>query len=355
MPKVSVIIPSYNSLDYLPDALESALQQTFTDVEILIVNDGSVDDTERWVLSQAHSQVKLISQENLGKSAARNRGLAESVGDYVAFLDADDIWEPTKLEQQVRCLEANSQVGLVYTWTALADSRGQPTGRVLASTATGNVWKALVLKNILACGSTPLVRRQCFDKAGLFALDLPLAQDWDMWIRLASHYEFAVIKAPLVRYRKHDRNTSTKWALMHTCSCLVLERAFKSAPMPYADVQNQAYTSLYLYLGWLAIRKQADDQAHFFWCKSQETAADRFSKDAMRLWMTIMVRRWLGKGNYYRLRKVGYSIRRTLSVRYPFAKRLSSRDCRKASSGDDAVDRRESERAIRMEKSASKL
>ncbi|MEL6137848.1 MAG: glycosyltransferase family A protein [Cyanobacteria bacterium J06628_6] len=317
MPKVSIIIPSYNSLDYLPEALDSALQQTFRDIEVIIVNDGSTDGTEQWVLAQAHPQVKLFSQENLGKSAARNRGLAESTGNYVAFLDADDIWEPTKLEKQVRCLGRNPQVGLVYTWTALADSHGRPTGRILASTASGKVWRALVLKNILACGSTPMVRRQCFDKAGGFSPDLPLAQDWDMWIRIASHDEFAVIKEPLVRYRKHDRNTSTKWALMHTCSCLVLERAFKAAPVPnaeIADIYDRAHTSLYLYLGWLAIRKQADDQARFFWQKSQETASSGFSKDTMRLRVTLFVRRWLGKGNYYRLQKVFYGLRRSLST-----------------------------------------
>ncbi|MEL7069004.1 MAG: glycosyltransferase family A protein [Cyanobacteria bacterium J06581_3] len=317
MPRVTVVIPVYNSLDYLPDAVESALEQTFGDIEVIIVNDGSSDNTEQWVLSQSDPRIILISQENLGKSAARNRGIAASKGEYIAFLDADDLWETTKLEKQVRCLESAPDVGLVYTWTALADESGQPTGRILASPAEGNVWKPLMLKNILACGSTPMVRRQCFEVAGLFSSDLPLAQDWDMWIRIAARYEFALIKQPLVRYRKHTGNTSAKWELMQQCSCLVLDRAFESAPGDFSDlalsnIHDEAYTSLYLYLGWLAIQKNAPTQALYFWQKSQETVTNKLFKEALRLRINIFIVRWLGEQNYHRFRSIGYTGRRLL-------------------------------------------
>lgn len=270
------------------------------------------------MLSQHDPRVTLLSQDNQGKSAARNRGIARSTGDYIAFLDADDLWEPTKLEQQVRRLDSNPQAGLVYSWTALADEWGQATGRLVDSPAEGNVWKALILKNILACGSTPMVRRQCFDEVGFFSPDLPLAQDWDMWIRIAARYDFALIKQPLVRYRKHPGNTSAKWALMQKCSCLVLDRAFKSAPADFSEadlsnIYNQAYTSLHLYLGWLAIRKHSHEQALYFWKKSQETAAHKCSKDALRLRATIFIVHWLGEPSYHRLRGVGYKIRLLLA------------------------------------------
>lgn len=312
MPKVSVVIPAYNSVDYLPDALESALGQTFSDIEVIIVNDGSSDHTDQWVLSQTDPRITLISQENLGKSAARNRGISQSQGEYIAFLDADDIWEPTKLEKQVQCLDADPDIGLVYTWTALADEAGLPTGRILASEAEGMVWKALILKNILTCGSTPVVRRQCFDTVGVFSQKLPLAQDWDMWIRIAAGYNFAVIKQPLVRYRKHPGNTSNQWEQMQKCSCLVLDRAFKAAPVDYSDIYNQAYTSLYLYFGWLAIRKQADEQALYFWRKARESAPNLMSVDSIRLRLTIFIIRWLGNQNYRSLLRFNYRIRRAL-------------------------------------------
>ena len=309
-PKVSVVIPAYNSVKFLPDALESALQQTFKDIEVIIINDGSSDNTQQWVLKHNDPRITLISQQNLGKSAARNRGISHSKGEYIAFLDADDIWEPTKLEKQVNCLDAHPDVGLVYTWTALADETGLPTGRITASHSAGRVWKSLILKNILGCGSTPTIRRQCFDTVGLFSPDLPLAQDWDMWLRIAAYYDFAVIKQPLVRYRKHSGNTSIKWPLMQKCSCLVLERAFQSAPADYLDSYDRAYTSLYLYLGWLAIRKQSVRQAFIFWRKSQETTPDWFSIDSIRLRLTIFTIRYLGGNNYRRLLRFGYRIRR---------------------------------------------
>ncbi|MEO0707705.1 MAG: glycosyltransferase family 2 protein [Cyanobacteria bacterium J06649_5] len=315
MPKVTVVIPAYNNIDYLPDALESALEQTFADIEIIVINDGSSDHTEQWMLSQSDPRITLISQDNQGKSAARNRGIAHSQGDYIAFLDADDLWEQTKLEQQVRMLDKNPHVGLVYTWTALADAQGRATGRLLDSPAEGDVWKALILKNILACGSTPMVRRECFDTVGFFSPDLPLAQDWDMWIRVAAMYEFALIKQPLVRYRKHPGNTSAKWSLMQKCSCLVLDRAFNAVPRnvskaELSTIYNQAYTSLHLYLGWLAIRKHSHQQALSFWKKSQQTATNKLSRDSLRLRVTILIVYWLGERNYHRLRGVGYKIRR---------------------------------------------
>ena len=311
LPKVSVIIPAYNSINYLPDALESALNQSFKDIEVIIVDDGSSDNTRQWVLHQTDPRVTLISQENLGKSAARNKGISQTKGKFIAFLDADDVWELSKLEEQVRCLDSNPDVGLVYTWTSLADEKGTPTGRVTASEASGRVWKSLILKNILACGSTPMIRRECFDRVGLFSLDLPLAQDWDMWLRIAANYDFAVIKQSLVRYRKHSGNTSIKWSLMEKCSCLVLERAFQSVPTERSNLYDRAYTSLYLYLGWLAIRKQDSLQALIHWRKSQETSHYLFSRDSIRLRLTIFIIQLLGGDNYRILLRLGYSIRRS--------------------------------------------
>ena len=104
MPKVSVIIPTYNAMTYLPETVESVLRQTYSNFELLIIDDGSSDQTVQWVSQLVDSRVRLISQENQGASVARNTGIAHAQGEYVAFLDADDLWEPTKLEQQVRCL-----------------------------------------------------------------------------------------------------------------------------------------------------------------------------------------------------------------------------------------------------------
>lgn len=314
VPKVSVIIPTYNSLEYLPEAIESVLDQTFVDFEIIVINDGSSDGTEKWVLEQSDPRLQLISQGNLGKSAARNAGIAKASGDYLAFLDADDCWEPTKLEKQARCLDSNSQIGLVYVWTALADSRCQPTGRIVSSHAEGNVWEELVRDNILACGSTPMARRSCFQTVGLFALDLPLAQDWDMWIRIAARYPFAVIKEPLARYRLHANNTSKQLKLMQACNTRVLERAFQAAPTDVSDIRGKAYQSLNFYLGWIALRVRDSKQAFHFWQQARAAVPQEvFTRESMRLLLSIAIVRSLGPSTYDRLLALNRALRRRLA------------------------------------------
>ncbi|HEY9633632.1 MAG TPA: glycosyltransferase family A protein [Coleofasciculaceae cyanobacterium] len=167
MPKVTVVIATYNSMDYLPETLESVLRQTFTDFEVLVVDDGSSDSTVQWASGLVEPRVKLITQENQGVCVARNTGIAHARGEYVAFLDSDDLWEPTKLEKQVRCFEDNPALGLVHTWLALIDEQGTSTGRVLASNAEGDVLEQLVQKNTVACSST-MGRHCCFETVGMF-------------------------------------------------------------------------------------------------------------------------------------------------------------------------------------------
>src|SRR4028119_528470 len=124
MPKVSVIVPAYNAMAYLPETLQSVLTQTFNSFEVLIINDGSSDEIVEWASEVKDSRVKLISQENQGLSGARNTGIWSSQGEYLAFLDADDIWEPTKLEKQVQCLEEDNNIGMVSSGISTIDPNG---------------------------------------------------------------------------------------------------------------------------------------------------------------------------------------------------------------------------------------
>lgn len=319
MPKVSVVIPAYNALNYLPEALHSVQAQTFTDIEIIIVNDGSVDQTEEWVLCQDDSQIRLISQENLGKSAARNRGIREAQGKYVAFLDADDLWEPTKLQKQVHCLDQHPEACLVYTWTALADEQGELTGRLVASKAEGNVWLHLVQQNILGCGSTPLLRKDVFEVVGGFDEQLPLAQDWEMWIRLAAHYPFRVIKEPLTRYRKHQGNTSANWQMMAQCQTQILAKAFAKHSKGMAHTRRKAYYSAYLFLGKLATRSQDHKQALRFWHQAIVSAPFYlFSPKSLHLLLSLALAWALGVKSLQRLLSIIYRIRRRVKLNRSF-------------------------------------
>lgn len=314
MPKISVVIPAYNAMAYLPEAVESALNQTFTDLEVIIINDGSSDHTDDWVLRQSDPRLILISQENAGKSAARNAGIARATGQYVAFLDADDYWEPTKLEKQIKYFEDNPGVGLVYTWAAIADENCQPTGRVMRPNAKGNVWKELVQDNILTCGSTPLVSKDCFEKAGLFSPDLPIAQDWDMWIRIAVHYFFAVVKEPLVRYRRHDQNTSRNLEAMANSYKLIVERAFDAAPAELQPLKNKTYAMTYLCLSWKYLQNENDYQTAL---KFKKEALDHnskliFTKEYWRLNIALFLMQSIGPDRYEKFLHWLYIIRRQI-------------------------------------------
>jgi len=264
MPKVSVIIPAYNAMAFLPETLESVLNQTFTDLEVLIINDGSPDDIVEWASEIQDSRVKLISQENQGISGARNTGIWSSQGEYLAFLDADDIWEANKLEKQVECLDKNLDVGMVSSWISTIDSNGNLIN-IYRNYKEGNELKReLFRSNIIFCGSTALVRRMCFEKVGFFERSLSSAADWDMWLRIAIHYSISVIKEPLVRYRRHPNSMSRKQRMMLQEVDRVMERSFQSAPQDFQILKGIGSSHVSVVNAWDYIAKDDVHEAYWF-------------------------------------------------------------------------------------------
>lgn len=265
MPKVSIIIPAYNAMTYLPETLESAFKQTFTDFEILIINDGSSDNIVEWVSRITDERVKLISQENQGVSAARNTGINNSQGEYIAFLDADDLWESTKLEKQVNCLEVNPTVGLTYTWTNFINQFSQPTGVSIVSHAEGNVWEEIVVRDMISTGSSTMIRAECFNKVGLFDSDLSVGEDRDMWTRIAAVYPFAVIKEPLTLYRRHSTNTTKSNQTIIPQLSKVIEKTFQNTPENKIYLKNRSYGWMNIFAAWSAIEEEKDyKQAKYY-------------------------------------------------------------------------------------------
>ena len=312
-PTVTVVIPAYNAMRYLAETMETVLNQTYQDFEVLVVNDGSTDETPNWVnkLSEKEPKVRMVSQANQGLAGARCTGVTNARGKYVAFVDADDLWKPTKLEKQVNSLENNPQAGICYTWTALADSDGKATGRVIASHAEGNVWQQMTEMNIVCCGSTPMIRRSCFDDVGLFDRAISPSDDWDMWWRISAKYEFTVIKEPLILYRQHPNNSSKKCDHMLATSRVLIERNFANAPTELLHLRSRSYGCIYLYLGWRAIENNDYEQASQF---RQQAIAHRpqlaYSAKSIRLYIAILTQRWLGADFYDRLKAVIFSLRR---------------------------------------------
>ena len=264
MPKASVIIPAYNAMAYLPETLDSVIAQTFTDFEVLIINDGSSDNIVEWASQIQDSRVRLISQANQGLPGARNTGIWHSKGEYLAFLDADDIWESSKLAKQVECLDKNLDVGMVSSLVSAIDPNGNLIHIYHLPKFGNDIKRELFRSNIIFCGSTPLVRRICFEKVGFFERSLKSAEDWDMWLRIAIHYSIFVIEEPLVRYRRHPNSMSTKQRIMLQEVDRVMERSFQSAPQEFQKLKGIGSSQISIMYAWEYIAKDDVHEAYWF-------------------------------------------------------------------------------------------
>lgn len=231
MPEVSVIIPTYNAAHFLPQAVDSVRAQTFRDVEILVVDDGSTDNTETAILGLG-SSVRYFRQPNAGVAVARNRGIAEARGRFVAFLDADDTWYPHKLERQLAALASRQGVyRACYTAHTMVSSDLTSLGVHRSGNAAPGLEGLLTRGNLVGTPSTVLAERALFQSGG-FDPKLSQCADWDMWIRLAHLTEFLYIDEPLVYYRLHGDNMSRNIDVLEKDSLRVLEKGFAFPDLP---------------------------------------------------------------------------------------------------------------------------
>jgi glycosyltransferase involved in cell wall biosynthesis len=202
-------MPAYNAAAFIRQAIESALQQTYTNIEVVVVDDGSRDNTAIVVESIARqdSRVRLLRQHNRGVAEARNLAIAHSRGEFIAPLDADDLWMPHKIERQVECMmKGGSQVGLVYSWWLGIDEADTITSVGAQWNVEGNVLEVLTYCNFIGNASIPLFRRASLDHIGGYNADLRAQQaqgceDWDMALRLAERYEVRCVPEYLSCYR----------------------------------------------------------------------------------------------------------------------------------------------------------
>lgn len=203
--KVSVIIPTYNRPRWLPETIESVLNQTYPCTEIIVVNDGSTDNTEE-VLKPYIDKIKYIYKENGGPGSAVNAGIMAATGKYIARIDDDDLFLPEKIELQVRMFQQRPELGLVATDSHIIDTEGKivETRRVLDFSKHGAF--LTLLQYCIFSQPTVMVRKECHDKVGLYRNTY--AQDYDMWLRIARAYPLGVIHSPLAMYRRHSSNRS---------------------------------------------------------------------------------------------------------------------------------------------------
>ncbi len=206
-PLVSVIIPSYNMARFLPEAIRSVLSQTYSNLEVQVVDDGSADNT-REVLEEFRADSRFVyhHQPNRGESGARNTGIRASRGELIALCDADDLWVPRKLELQVPCFEGREELGVVYTNTVFVDERGNEISTYRTERHSGWITQRLLLQNFVT-GSASMIRRECFEDE-LYDERLRTCADYDLWLRLSVKYQFQYLNEVTYRYRRWEGQVS---------------------------------------------------------------------------------------------------------------------------------------------------
>jgi glycosyltransferase involved in cell wall biosynthesis len=237
-PLVSVVVPAFNASETIDETLLSIRSQTYRELEIIVVDDGSTDDTRPIAARHAaiDDRIQIIVQENAGVAAARNNGWRRARSDLIAFVDADDLWSPRKIERQVRALAIGGQrVGLVYCWSAAIDKHSQIKEQKDGDVYEGDVLDRLLLKNFLGNGSSALVRRQAIVDArgfesGLRAAGAEGCEDILFYCRVAQRYHFAVVPDHLVGYRQLDNNMSSNSVRMVRSWMLVADEMRTTHP-----------------------------------------------------------------------------------------------------------------------------
>lgn len=231
-PQVTVIIPVYNGASYIEETIISVLEQTYQDFELLIVNDGSTDNTLSILKKyESNPKVLILNKSNGGLSSARNYGIKSAKGKYISLLDADDLWEKTKLEEQIIKIQSvGEKTGIIFTDCTYIDSRGQVLKNDheyyhLDENFCGNVYERLISKNqICGSGSAVLIPKNIFEKVGLFDEKLKSCEDHEMWLRIAKKYEVDYVKQRLVKIRVHPEGMQRNSNRMFLFYFVVLAR-----------------------------------------------------------------------------------------------------------------------------------
>jgi glycosyltransferase involved in cell wall biosynthesis len=272
MPIISIIIPAFNAEATIAKTIQSVLDQTFSEFEIIVIDDGSSDSTVDIVYQFNEPRLRVLSFVNAGLPASRNRGIKNSNSKYIAFLDADDLWTQDKLAEQFKALENRPQAALAYSWTDYIDENDNFLFSGNYISPQGDVYKEILLKNFLENGSNPLIRRDAIEKIGLFDESLTSAEDWEFWVRLASQYEFVCVSVPQILYRQSLRSMSANLTNLEKEALKVIDRNFLQAPKELQNLKHKSISILYLNLvfkGKIGIYSYRKNLMFLFFCSNQ--------------------------------------------------------------------------------------
>jgi glycosyltransferase involved in cell wall biosynthesis len=249
-PLVSVVIATYNMGLYLPLAVQSVLNQTYNNFEVIIIDDGSTDDTRNIVRQfLSDPRVKCFYQENKGQTVAKNRGIRESKGDYIAILDADDLWFPDKLEKQMPCFTISPAIGVVYTNVEFIDGTG--TSHCVSDRRyySGKISGQLLIDNFVNLSSV-VIRRECLDRVGIFDEQYSMGIDYDLWLRISVYYEFHYLNDVTFCYRGWPGQMSHNYKKRFECAIRIMNSFLERYPdLLDKAMVNEAWAHTYVSKG----------------------------------------------------------------------------------------------------------
>jgi glycosyltransferase involved in cell wall biosynthesis len=245
MKKVSIILPVYNGESTIAETIASVQKQSYDNFELLVIDDGSTDNTLMKIKEINDPRIRIFPCFNQERALARNKGISEAEGEYIAFLDADDLWASDKLELQVLALEQSPEVGVAYSWIKFIDEQGQYLFDREPLYYKGNVYSDILVNNFISCGSNILVRKKIIDLVGGFDPLMIPAEDWDYNIRLASLCPFTVVQKYQVYYRIQSPAIPKKVCSMEDAMFKVVEKAFQATPLPFQPLRSAAMSVTY--------------------------------------------------------------------------------------------------------------
>ncbi len=249
---ISVIIPAYNAEHTIWETVESVWQQTFLDYEIIIIDDGSRDQTLEVLnkIAVQDKRVKVFSYENAGACVARNLGISHATGEFIAFLDSDDLWTRDKLELQLAALQKHPEAGIAYSWTCTMYKQGESLRFMQCNTSLyeGNIYPNLLISNFIGSGSNILARRQAIESVEGFDTTLKACQDWDYYLRLAARWSFVLVPKNQILYRQSSRGTITSNVdVMEEQGRFMLDKAYQTAPPELQHLKSQSLSNFHRY------------------------------------------------------------------------------------------------------------
>ena len=286
---ISVVIPAFNSEKTIQETIESVLNQTWKNLELIVINDGSKDSTLDIITSIKDPRLKVFSYPNAGVAASRNRGTSIAQGEFISFIDADDLWTKDKLEAQFKALQDNPQAAVAYSWTDHIDSNSQFIRTGARYLENGDVYAELLISNFVANGSNVLIRTEALQTVGGFDKSFTPAEDWDMYLRLATRYHYVVVPLPQILYRITSTSASSNVFKMESVCLRIIKQHYSQGADSLQSGKKQSLLNLYRYL----IYKLFEEQ----------TGREKGLKSAKLLWLYLK-----NDSDRYRLIRTKFSL-----------------------------------------------